>query len=107
MGYFFLALTIILESAAIIFMKLSNGFQHRNWTVFAIITYLLSFVFLTLALKQLQAGVANAIWAGTSTVLVAILGVFIFREQLSNLQIVFLVLIIIGLAGLNLTAPNK
>jgi multidrug transporter EmrE-like cation transporter len=36
-----------------------------------------------------------------STVLVAVLGVFIFKEQLSITQVIFLSLIVIGLAGLN------
>ncbi len=105
MGWIYLILTIIFESAAIICMKFSEGFQQKAWAVAATITYLLSFVFLTMALKQLPAGLANATWAGASTILVAILGIFIFKEQLSVLQIVFLALIVIGLVGLNLSKP--
>lgn len=103
MGYLFLVATIIFETAAVIFMKLSDGFQHKAWGIAAVITYVASFAFFTFALKQLPAGLANAIWAGSSAVLVAVLGIFIFKEQLSVLQIVFLSLIIIGLVGLNLS----
>jgi len=105
MGVLFLALTIIAESAAVIFMKLSNGFQHKGYGFAAVITYLLSFVFLTLALKTLNVGIANAIWAGASTVVVAILGIYIFKEQLTGWQIIFLLLVVVGLVGLNLTKP--
>lgn len=103
MGYFFLFLTIVSESAAVILMKLSGGFQKKTEMVIAFICYALSFVFLTLALKSLPAGLANALWAGTSTVLVAVLGIFIFKEHLNIAQVIFLALIVIGLTGLNLS----
>lgn len=101
MGYVFLILTIITESSALIFMKLSNGFQHKLQGAIAIVAYFLSFVFLTYALKHLPVGYANAIWAGASTLLVAIVGAFIFKEQFSISQVIFLSLIVIGLVGLN------
>jgi len=103
MAYLFLLVTIVFETAAIIFMKLSFGFENKGWAACAITAYLLSFVFLTWALKIIPAGIANAIWAGASTILVAILGVVIFKEQLSGWQIVFLAMIVIGLVGLNLS----
>jgi len=101
MGYLFLLLTIIAESVAVIFMKLSNGFQYKVQAAIAVVSYILSFIFLTYALKHMPVGLANAVWAGASTVLVAVLGVFIFKEQLSITQVIFLSLIVIGLAGLN------
>ncbi|MES1226248.1 MAG: multidrug efflux SMR transporter [Bacteroidota bacterium] len=101
MGYLFLILTVIAETAAVIFMKLSNGFQNKMYAGIAVTGYLLSFIFLTFALKFLPVGLANAAWAGASTVLVALLGIFIFKENLSGVQIFFLSLIVIGLIGLN------
>ena len=101
MGNLFLLFTILSETAAVICMKLSTGFQNKLYTVVAVITYALSFVFLTLSLKSLPAGIANAIWAGASTVLVTVLGLFIFKERLSTVQIVSMVLIVLGLVGLN------
>lgn len=101
MGYTFLILTILFETAAVICMKLSEGFHNKLQAVIAVIAYVLGFLFLTLALKHLPVGIANAIWAGASTVLVAVLGIFIFKEQLTIAQIIFLSLIVIGLVGLN------
>jgi small multidrug resistance pump len=101
MGYFFLVLTIIAETSAILFMKLSNGFNNRWYTIVAIIAYALGFVFLTMALKYLPAGLANGIWAGASTVLVALFGMVLFKEQLSTIQLISLLLVVIGLVGLN------
>ena len=102
MGYIFLILTIVCESAAVICMKLSNGFHHKLYGGISIVAYILTFVFLTLSLRQLPVGLANAIWAGASSVLVVLLGILIFKETISGWQIVFLSLIIIGLVGLQL-----
>lgn len=103
MGYLFLLLTIITESTAVIFMKLSAGFAHKGQAAIAVVAYLLSFIFLSLALKHLPAGLANAIWAGASAVLVAVAGVLFLKEQVSILQWIFMGLIVIGLIGLNFT----
>lgn len=102
MGYLFLLLTIVSETAAVIYMKLSNGFQHKLNATIAVIAYIVGFIFLTLALKQLPVGIANAIWAGASTILVAILGIYLFKEQLTTLQWISLLLIVAGLVGLNI-----
>ena len=100
MGYLYLLLTILTETAAVLFMKSSDGFQQKTSSIIAVMAYMLSFVFLTLALKRLPVGTANAIWAGASTLLVAILGVIIFKESVNSRQMFFLGLIIIGLIGL-------
>jgi len=100
-GYIFLLITILAETIAVVFMKLSNGFQQKYYALLAIISYAASFIFLTLALKQLPAGIANAIWAGASTLLVAVAGIYIFNEKLNWLQILSMLLIMVGLIGLN------
>ena len=102
MGYIFLIVTILAESAAVVFMKLSNGFQQKLYALAAIILYGLTFIFLTLALKQLPAGIANAIWAGASTVLVAIAGIYFFNEKYNWIQMLSIGFIIAGLVGLNI-----
>jgi len=101
MGYLFLLLTILAETVAVLYMKASNGFEHKWSAALAVMAYLLSFVFLTLALKRLPMGTANAIWAGASTLLVAVLGVYLFKEELNPKQVLFLTLIVVGLMGLH------
>ena len=100
MGNLFLIFTIFAETGAVFCMKLSDGFQNKLYTLSAILLYGLSFVFLTLTLKYLPAGIANGIWAAASTVLVVVLGYFIFNERLTAVQSVSLVLIVLGLIGL-------
>jgi small multidrug resistance pump len=107
MGYLFLVLTILSESAAVLFMKLANGFQDKIYTALAVVTYAAGFVFLTLTLKHLPVGIANAIWAGASTVLIVIAGALFFKENLNILQLIFLAFIVIGLVGLNIVKQVK
>ena len=102
MGYIFLTVTILAETAAVIFMKLSAGFQQKYYALLAIISYAVSFIFLTLALKQLPAGISNAIWAGASTLLVVAAGIYFFNEKLNWPQILSIVFILMGLIGLNI-----
>jgi small multidrug resistance pump len=102
MGYLFLLMTVLSETAAVLFMKTANGFQNKPQAIAAVAAYLLSFYFLTLALKRLPMGTANATWAGASTVLVALLGVWLFKEALTGRQIFFLALVVIGLVGMHL-----
>jgi len=102
MGQVFLLLTILTESAAVICMKLSAGFSNKLFSMLAIVAYGLSFVFLTLALKHLPAGIANAVWAGASAVLVATLGILVFKERLTAMQVISMLLIIAGMIGLNI-----
>ncbi len=101
MGYIWLFLTVVFETSAVIFMKFSAGFQHKWYAAAAVLTYALSFIFLTLSLKYLPAGLANAMWAGASTLLVAVLGFFFFQEKLNIYQAASLLLIIAGLIGLH------
>jgi small multidrug resistance pump len=107
MGYIYLALTIIFESAAVILMKLSDGFQHKIHAGIGILAYALSFVFLTLALKSLNAGITNALWAGASTFLVVVSGILFLGEQISVTQWIFLAFIIIGIAGLHFSSVSQ
>ena len=69
----------------------------------------LSFVnmgLLALAMRGLAAGTAYAVWTGLGAVGVTIFGVVLFGERLSPVQIGFLALIIVGVVGTKLFAPQ-
>ena len=46
---------------------------------------------------------AYAVWAGTGTALIAMIGFVFFKEDLTTPKIACIVLIIAGVVGLNLT----
>ncbi len=84
-------------------LKLSQGFR-RFWPVVGVgIGYGFSFSGLTLVLKRIDIGVGYAVWSGLSTILIALIGVFFFRESMSLKKIFCLFLIVLGIVGLQLS----
>jgi small multidrug resistance pump len=84
-------------------MKLSQGFTKVLPSVLVFLFYGLSLSALTLALKRIDVSVAYAVWSGLGTALIASVGVLWLKEPLNTLKIISLMLIIIGVIGLNLS----
>lgn len=106
-GYFFLFATIVIETLAVILMKLANGFENKIYFGLGILAFITSFIFLSMALKSLPMGWANAIWAGSSTLLVCLVGYVYFEEKINWIQGIFLLCIVVGLVGLNFFGKGK
>jgi len=107
LGYLYLLLTIVFETAAILFMKMSEGASQRTYIVIGGLCYAATFFLLTMALKYLPMGSTNAIWAGTSTILVYVFGVYYFKEKTNFWELFFLACIVVGLVGLNFMNKGK
>ena len=103
MSWIYLLGAIILEVSGTVCMKLSEGFTKWIPGVSMFILYGLSLASLTFALKQIDVGVAYAIWAGIGTALIATVGILWFQEPATALKIVSVGLIIIGVAGLHIS----
>ena len=100
--YLFLVGAILSEVTGTLALKFSEGFSKLIPSVVVVIAYALSFFLLSFALKKLGVGTAYAIWSGLGTALVVIIGIFLFKEDASLIKIASVVLIIIGVIGLNL-----
>ena len=103
---YWLALTgaIALEIAGTTSMKLSQGFTRALPSVLLFVFYALSFALMTIAVKRIDMSVSYAIWSGVGTAVIALIGVFAFRESLTTVQVVSIVLIIAGVVGLRVGA---
>ena len=66
--------------------------------------YLASALFLSLALRELPLGTAYAMWTGMGIIGTTVLGVLLFKETLSFPQVVCILLIAGGIAGLKILA---
>lgn len=108
MSHYWLALTtaIVLEVAGTVSMRLSEGFTRLIPSILIFLFYTASFVALTIALKKIEIGAAYAIWAGTGTALIAIIGVLYFKEPVSMMKVSSILLIIAGVVGLNLSGTH-
>lgn len=107
MCWVWLVLAILLEVAATVFMKLSDGFTKMAPTLLMTLLYGLSFIPLALALKRMEIGTAYAVWSALGTVLVTAAGVVLFKESISPQKVASIGVIIIGVVFLSLTTNTE
>ena len=88
------------------FMKLSEGFTRPLYTVLTLIGLVLSFLFLSQATRVLPLGTAYAIWTRIGAVGAVVVGIVIFREPVTALRMVFVVLLLTGIIGLKATSGH-
>ncbi|MBN1574886.1 MAG: multidrug efflux SMR transporter [Deltaproteobacteria bacterium] len=102
MSWVYLFIAIITEVAGTIFLKLSDGLSKVIPTVSMGILYALSFIFLALCIRKIEVSIAYAIWSGLGTAVISVFGYLLFDESLGALKVVSIMLIIVGVVGLNL-----
>ena len=83
-------------------LKYTEGFTKLWPSVITIIGMILSFYFLSAAVKTIPIGTAYAIWTGIGAVGTAILGMVLFGESKEFIRIFFILLIITGIVGLKI-----
>jgi small multidrug resistance pump len=98
---------IVFEVAGTLTLKFTEGMTRLWPTVLMFAFYLVSLFGLSVAVSKIPVGTAYAVWSGVGTLMVAILGVFWLKEQVTVLRSVSMLLIVIGVAGLYLTASHR
>jgi len=98
---------IVFEVAGTLTLKFTAGMTRLWPTVLMFAFYLLSLFGLSRAVSQIPVGTAYAVWSGVGTLMVAVLGVFWLKEQVTMLRSVSMLLIVIGVAGLYLTGSHQ
>ena len=88
------------------FMKLSEGFTRPLYTVLTIGGMIVSFLFLAQATRVLPLGTAYAVWTGIGAVGAVIVGIVVFKEPVTALRMVFVVLLLAGIVGLKATSGH-
>lgn len=106
MNWIYLILAIGFEVIGTTAMKFSNGFTKLLPSVLMGVFYVLSLGSLNFALKKIDIGVAYAIWSGVGTSLIVIIGIFFFKEPVNTLKIVSVILVVLGVIGLNLSGTS-
>jgi quaternary ammonium compound-resistance protein SugE len=105
MSWFILFIAGLFEICWVIGLKLSYGFSNLGWSIFTVISMVLSMGFLAYSLKTLPIGTAYAVWTGIGVVGATILGIIIFNESRDIVRIIFIFLIITGIIGLRFYTP--
>lgn len=104
MGWIWLFLAIALEVTGTIAMKLSAGFQHIVPSILMFVFYGASFTCLNFALQHMNVSTAYATWSGVGIVLITVIGYSAFKDQLNVASMLWIVVIIIGVIGLNMSS---
>lgn len=105
-GWLWLATSIALEVAGTTSMKLSEGLTKLLPSVLIFVFYGLSFAAFTFALKRVDLSIAYAVWAGTGTALIALIGVLWFKEPATMLRLAGIGLIVGGVVILNIASTE-
>lgn len=92
----------LLEIVWAIALKQASGFTRFWPSLIGIVSAVISFVMLSLALKQLPVGTAYAVWVGIGALGVALAGIVALGESASPMRLSLLALILIGVIGLKL-----
>lgn len=100
--WIYLSIAIVAEVIGTSFLKSAEGFSRLIPSTVVVISYVVAFFFLGLALKTLPVGIAYAIWAGAGVALIALVGYAVFDQPLDTPAIVGIVLIVTGVAVINL-----
>lgn len=100
MVWFLLVLAGLFETGWAIGLKYTHGFTRLWPSLGTIAAMAVSFALLAHAMKTLPVGTAYAVWTGIGTVGAVIAGVFLFHEAVSLPRLLFLAMILGGIAGL-------
>ncbi|MCU0407135.1 MAG: quaternary ammonium compound efflux SMR transporter SugE [Ignavibacteriaceae bacterium] len=102
MSWIYLFIAGLFEIGWAVGLKYTEGFTKLWPSVITIIGMILSFYFLSNAVKTIPIGTAYAIWTGIGAVGTAFLGMILFGESKEFIRIFFIFLIVIGIIGLKI-----
>src|SRR3546814_9134606 len=100
MAWLLLIVAGLLEIVWAISLQQADGFTRFWPSLIGIGVAVTSFVLLAMALKTLPVGTAYAVWVGIGALGVALFGTIFLGERVSAARVVFLALIVVGVAGL-------
>ena len=96
----------LLEVVWAIGLKFTNGFTKPVPSIITLVAMAASFYFLSVALRTLPLSVAYSVWVGIGMLGSIIVGFVYFKEPLSSLKLLSLLLIVIGIIGLKLSSQG-
>ena len=101
-AWLILVASILFEVFGMLSIRYSNGFTNLLPTAGAVTCFITSIWLMSISLKQIEMGIAYAVWAAASTAIVALFGIVFYAESIASFKITGLVLVVIGVVLLNL-----
>jgi quaternary ammonium compound-resistance protein SugE len=95
----------LLEPVWVTAMKLSEGFRDLPWAAATFVFLFFSMFLLGKALKMsIPIGTAYAVWVGIGAIGALIVGILLFDEPSDLLRLFFVLLIVVGIVGVQVTS---
>jgi len=104
MSWYLLGVAGLFEIIWAVGLEYSEGLTRPAPTAATVLAMAVSVYLLAKAVETLPVGTAYAVWTGIGAVGTAALGVVLFDESSDPLRIAFIGLIVVGIAGLNLSS---
>jgi small multidrug resistance pump len=101
-----LAAAIGIEVGSTALLPRADGFTEPLWSSVVLVGYGISIWLLAVVVRTIPVSVAYAVWSGAGTAVVAVIGYLLLGESLGPLKIMFLLLIIVGVVGLNVAGSH-
>ena len=106
MNWIYLFIAGIFEVFWATTMKLSHGFTNLKFSILTIVGMVISFLFLSLAIKQIQLSIAYPVWTGIGAIGSILVGVVLFKDSINPLTWLFITLLVIGIIGIKITSGH-
>jgi quaternary ammonium compound-resistance protein SugE len=103
MAWFMVIVAGIFETGFAILLKQSHGITRILPTAGFAACALISFALLSQGLKHLEVGPAYAVWTGIGAAGTAIVGMIALGESVTLAKVLSLILIVVGVIGLQLS----
>lgn len=101
-AYFMLAISIVAEVIAASFITATKGFTKLKTSIVCFCGYLLSYGCFGYALVKINLGIAYATWGAVGIVVTAIVGYLYYKQKMTKIGYISLLVIIISTITLNL-----
>jgi len=103
MSWLILLIAGLLEIGWAVGLKYTDGFSKPLPTVLTVCAMVLSMGLLGVAMRDLPAGTAYAVWTGIGAVGTVIAGIILFHESMAAMRLISVALIVAGIIGLKLS----
>ena len=105
MAWVILAIAVVTEIIWALSLKWAATIGSWQASIVPVSLSFLNMALLAFAMRGISAGTAYAIWTGLGAIGVIIGGIILFGEKVNGVQLGFMALIVIGVAGTKLFAP--
>lgn len=97
----------LMEPTWVYFLERSNGFKELKWTACMAVTLFLSIFLMSIAMRALGPGTTYAVWTGIGVIGAMVVGAVFFKEKVTWIRMFFLMLVLVGIIGINVAGVSS